>query len=260
MQSKAYCAFTLYLDLSDTTPVGFFVEKGAMLGAYPGPEKEGYLFGGWFTDRALTKPYNSLAPIMEDTELFPLWLSIDKPDMAPSADFTDISHDPDHWTYKSINWAVSGGITCGTSESTFSPDDTCTRAQAVTFLYRAMGGLAKPVDTFSDVSEDSYYAEAVAWAVINKITLGMSETTFGPDEECTRGQIVTFLWRAAGCPTPTISEHSFVDVEPDAYYYTAVLWAVENKITNGRGIDVFAPDETCTRAEIVTFLYRTFVQ
>ena len=109
---------------------------------------------------------------------------------------------------------------------------------------------------FVDVPADAYFADAVKWAVDNGVTNGLSDTTFGPYESCTRAQIVTFLWRAAGSPEPTASEMTFTDVKADSYYDKAVLWAVENKITSGMSDTLFAPDATCSRSQIVTFLYR----
>ena len=109
---------------------------------------------------------------------------------------------------------------------------------------------------FTDVKEGAYYVDAVNWAVNKKVTSGKTETTFAPNDSCTRAQAVTFLWRAAGSPEPTASEMTFTDVKADAYYYKAVLWAVENKITSGMSDTLFAPDATCSRSQIVTFLYR----
>ena len=109
---------------------------------------------------------------------------------------------------------------------------------------------------FTDVKEGAYYVDAVNWAVDKKVTSGKTETTFAPNDSCTRAQAVTFLWRAAGSPEPTASEMTFTDVKADSYYYKAVLWAVENKITSGMGDTLFAPDATCSRSQIVTFLYR----
>lgn len=111
------------------------------------------------------------------------------------------------------------------------------------------------VSPFADVATDAYYYDAVKWAVKKGITNGVSETLFGPDQACTRAQIVTFLWRAAGSPEPK-SGSSFADVAADAYYAKAVAWAVENGITKGTSEMTFHPDETCTRAQGVTFLYR----
>ena len=109
---------------------------------------------------------------------------------------------------------------------------------------------------FTDVKAGAYYEDAVKWAVDKAVTSGKTVTTFAPNESCTRAQAVTFLWRAAGSPEPTASEMTFTDVKADAYYYKAVLWAVENKITSGMSDTLFAPDATCSRSQIVTFLYR----
>ena len=109
---------------------------------------------------------------------------------------------------------------------------------------------------FTDVKEGAYYVDAVNWGVDKKVTSGKTETTFAPNDSCTRAQAVTFLWRAAGSPEPTASEMTFTDVKADSYYDKAVLWAVENKITSGMSDTLFAPDATCSRSQIVTFLYR----
>ena len=158
--------------------------------------------------------------------------------------------------YDAVLWAVENGITTGTTGTTFSPNGICTRAQAVTFLWRAAGS-PEPKSTscaFTDVDPDSYYYKAVLWAVEEGITTGVTETTFAPNEQCTRAQIVTFLWRFAGKPTADTSK--FADVKTDAYYYEAVAWAVEEGITTGIHDTAFAPDCFCTRAQIVTFLFR----
>ncbi len=159
---------------------------------------------------------------------------------------------------KAVTWAVDNGVTKGTAPGKFSPNDTCTRGQVVTFLHRAVGS-PKPEGTenpFTDVKSGAFYYKSVLWAVANKITSGMTKTTFEPDGSCTRGQVVTFLWRAKGCPEPESQDNPFTDVKPGAFYYKAVLWAVENKITNGMSKTAFAPNATCTRGQIVTFLYR----
>ncbi len=109
---------------------------------------------------------------------------------------------------------------------------------------------------FADVAPDAYYADAVKWAVENDITSGLDEDTFAPNASCTRAQAVTFLWRAAGMPAPKSTDIPFADVAAGSYYYDAVLWAVENGITKGTSQTTFSPDLTCTRAQIVTFLYR----
>ena len=115
----------------------------------------------------------------------------------------------------------------------------------------------EPENPFADVAEDSYYYDAVLWAVGEKITSGTSDTAFSPDAACTRAQAVTFLWRAAGSPAPKSGTMPFTDVAADAYYHDAVLWAVEQGITAGTSATTFSPDATCTRAQIVTFLWRS---
>ena len=156
-----------------------------------------------------------------------------------------------------VDWAVANGITTGTDAAHFSPDGICTRAQAVTFLWRAAGRPAPESRTmpFTDVPADSYYYDAVLWAVENGITKGTSSTPFSPDDTCTRAQIVTFLWRSEQSPAAG-SSNPFTDVSADAYYADAVLWAVKEAITTGTTRTTFNPDAECTRAQIVTFLWR----
>ncbi len=109
---------------------------------------------------------------------------------------------------------------------------------------------------FSDVSGEDYYFEAVNWAVENGVTSGTSDTTFSPYETCTRGQVVTFLWRAKGCPKPNMTNNIFTDVADNAYYNEAVLWAYENNITSGTSATTFSPEETCTSGQVITFVWR----
>ena len=159
--------------------------------------------------------------------------------------------------YDAVLWAADKGITGGTTATTFSPNNSCTRAQAVTFLWRAAGSPApkSTVMPFTDVAADAYYHDAVLWAVENGITAGTTATTFAPNATCTRGQIVTFLWRSQKSPAAGAT-NPFTDVAADAYYANAVLWAVENGVTGGTTATTFAPANDCTRAQIVTFLYR----
>lgn len=169
--------------------------------------------------------------------------------------FTDVPSNA--YYYDAVLWAVKQGITSGTSATTFSPNASCTRAQTVTFLWRAAGSPAPKDGTnpFMDVRSDSYYYDAVLWAVEQGITSGTSATTFSPDAAVTRAQTVTFLYRAAGSP-PTLVTSSFLDVDENAWYAGPVQWAVAQEITNGTSASTFAPDAGCTRAQIVTFLYR----
>ena len=172
--------------------------------------------------------------------------------------FIDVAADA--YYADAVAWAVNNGMTEGTSATTFSPDDLCTRGQILTFLWRTAG---KPQsesaqNQFTDVAASAYYYDAVLWAVEQDITKGTSETTFSPDDTCTRAEIMTFLWRAAGKPQPESAQNPFTDVADDAYYHDAVLWAVENDITKGTSETTFSPDDSCTRAQSVTLLYRYY--
>ncbi len=160
--------------------------------------------------------------------------------------------------YESVMWAAANNITAGITPTQFGPNRSCTRAQVVTFLWRAAGcpepsGVSNP---FHDVPASDYYYKAVLWAVEQGITAGISPTQFGPNRSCTRAQVVSFLWRCNGCPTPGASASPFADVSSNQYYYTPVLWAVEEGITSGVSPTRFGPNQTCTRAQVVSFLYR----
>ena len=168
--------------------------------------------------------------------------------------FTDV-HAEDYY-YDAVLWAAQEGVTGGTNGTLFAPNAGCTRAQAVTFLWRAAGSPEpKTLSSFADVPADAYYAKAAAWAVENNVAKGVSETAFAPDTNCTRAQIVTFLWRAQQSPASG-GENPFTDVSAAAYYYNAVLWAVENDVAKGVSETAFAPNDNCTRAQIVTLIYR----
>ena len=178
-----------------------------------------------------------------------------EPDFSNVNPFVDVAADA--YYHDAVLWAAENDITTGTDAFHFSPDAPCTRAQAVTFLWRAAGCPAPRSSTmpFTDVNPGDYYYDAVLWAVENGITAGTSDgTTFSPDEICSRAQIVTFLWRAQGAPAAGTGD-SFADVAADAYYHDAVLWAARSGITGGTGDGNFSPDADCTRAQIVTFLY-----
>ncbi len=164
----------------------------------------------------------------------------------------------DAWSYEAVNWAITNLVTEGTSENRFSPELECNRAQMVTFMWRA-AGMPEPASSnnpFEDVRPEDYYYKAVLWAVEQNITSGISDNTFGPEQSCTRGQAVTFLYRGEKSPAQDAVSNPFEDVKADAYYYDPVQWAVNENITNGTGEHTFSPDGICTRAQIVTFLYR----
>ncbi|MBQ9968100.1 MAG: S-layer homology domain-containing protein [Oscillospiraceae bacterium] len=168
--------------------------------------------------------------------------------------FTDV-RDGD-WFAEPVLWAVDDGITNGTTALTFSPNDTCTRAQILTFLWRAAG---EPTPLmycpFYDVAADAYYCEPAAWAYENGLVEGM---LFEGSAPCTRADVVTYLWKLSG--SPYAAPAAFADVPAYASYSQAVSWAVGNAITNGTGNGLFSPQNTCTRGQIVTFLYRAFVE
>ena len=165
-----------------------------------------------------------------------------------------------HWYFEPILWAVEKGITSGTSATTFSPDNICQRAQVVTFLWRAAGS-PRPRNTrnpFVDVKRTDFYYNPVLWAVEKGITNGTSASTFGSLDNCNRAAVVTFLWRACGSPAPKNTKNPFVDVKATDFYYKPVLWAIEKGITNGVDATHFGPTAACTRAQVVTFLYRAY--
>ncbi len=155
-------------------------------------------------------------------------------------------------------WAVANEITFGVDATHFAPNRTATRAEVVTFLWRA-AGCPEPASSdnpFTDVPNDQYFTKPVLWAVEKGITVGTSETTFSPNDTCTRAQFVTFLHRFAGNPAAKSAANPFKDVSEKMYYYGPVLWAVERKVTMGTSETEFSPDDKVTRAQVVTFLYR----
>ena len=176
----------------------------------------------------------------------------------PSDAFTDVDRIDNSWYHKALDWAVANDIAKGTTPTTFSPKKACTRAEAVTFLYRAAG--EPKVDglkcAFTDVKEGSFYYNAVLWAVNEGIAKGVTDTTFAPNTICSRAHIVTFLFRAAGEPELSDAELTYEDVPAGKWFTVPVIWADSEGITNGVDDTHFAPMSDCTRAQIVTFLYR----
>lgn len=215
------------------------------------PTRAGYTFAGWFSDKALTKAVTSVK-LTANTTVYAKWTQNGGTAENP---FVDVKEGA--YYYDAVLWAVEQKITSGTSATTFSPDASCTRAQMVTFLWRAAGSpkVENGKNPFTDVKADAYYYDAVLWAVEKSVTSGTSATTFSPDATVTRGQTVTFLYRNAGSPEVS-GTMPFTDVEADAYYAKAVQWAVQQKITTGTSETTFSPMSDCTRGQIVTFLYR----
>ena len=219
------------------------------LAAYK-PTRAGYTFAGWFSDKTLTKAVTSVK-LTANTTVYAKWTQSG----TAQNPFVDVKESA--YYYDAVLWAVEQKITSGTSATTFSPDASCTRAQMVTFLWRAAGSpkVENGKNPFTDVQADAYYYDAVLWAVEKGVTSGTSATTFSPDATVTRGQTVTFLYRNAGSPEVS-GTMPFTDVEADAYYAKAVQWAVQQKITTGTSETTFSPMSDCTRGQIVTFLYR----
>ena len=177
-------------------------------------------------------------------------------------EFNDIK-EKDYY-FEPVLWAVNQTpqITNGTSVNKYSPNATCTRGQVVTFLWRA-NGCPEPMNMnnpFKDVQTKDYFYKAVLWAAEKGVTNGMDATHFNPEGACTRAHVVTFLWRADGRPSYGEYYPFFSDIKPNQYYTNAVIWAVEHWITNGTSDTTFSPDSPCTRAQVVTFLYRDHVQ
>lgn len=169
-------------------------------------------------------------------------------------EFDDVK--PEAFYFDAVQWAVKNGITNGTGKSTFSPNDVCSRYQIVMFLWRAAGQPeAKAAVSFADVKPGDIFYEAVQWAVERGITKGTSSTSFSPFAPCTRGQIVTFLYRSAGSPKVS-GACDFSDVSAGSFCHDAVIWASSEGITKGTSAGRFSPNEGCTRAQVVTFLYR----
>ena len=194
---------------------------------------------------SVTRRYSSSTTVTPEPEPMP----------EETVKFADVSTSA--YYYDAVKWAVENGVTDGLSDTMFGPYESCTRAQIVTFLWRAAGSPEpKTVSSFSDVPANAYYAKAVAWAVENGITKGMTETMFAPNETCTRGQSVTFLYRAL--KGTASGSANFTDIPANAFYADAVNWAVANNVTNGTSNTTFSPNADCTRAEIVTFLYRAY--
>ena len=185
-------------------------------------EREGYDFTGWYLDAALTQPITSLT-LEADTTVYAGW-RIRNP-------FVDVA-EKDYF-YDAVLWGVENGVVKGMDETHFEPETVCTRAQALTFLWRA-NGMPQPKTTtnpFGDVDASAYYYDAVLWGVENGIVKGMDETHFEPDTACSRAHALTFLWRAKGMPQA--SGTTFADVPANAYYAQAVAWGVENGIVKG---------------------------
>ena len=221
-------------------------DKGYTLETLTVLDKNGYALeltekNGRFTFKMPASAVIVKATFMDDNTMLNLFVDVKASD----------------YFYDAVLWAAEKGVTSGTDALHFSPNAPCTRAQIVTFLWRAAGSPApKNMSSFADVPADAFYAKAVAWAVENGITGGTGDGKFSPDATCTRAQAVTFLYRASGAPAVS-GNAAFSDVATNAYYAAAVKWAEKNGITGGIGGGLFGSNNNCTRAQIVTFLYRS---
>ena len=233
--------------------VGVDAEKGVLTIAYADLTERG---GALFTLRFSAEEDSLNTALIVNTLERNEELNLDEAtEISLRKGFLDVTN-PDSWFYKPVYWAVKEGITNGVSADRFAPNQACTRAQVVTFLWR-LAGEPEPAgsNSFTDVSSNAWYAKAVQWAAEQEITKGTSETGFSPNQPCTRAQVVTFLWRYAHKPAATGS-NPFADVSADAYYAEAVQWAVNQGITNGTSANAFSPNTVCTRSQVVTFLWR----
>ncbi len=243
-------------------PAAQSVAHGESAAKPSNPKAAGWAFGGWYTDAKCTDAYSFEEPVMKDLTLYAKWTKKDGGSDKPGGNdfrFNDVKSEKAFY-FEAVYWAYNAKpqVTNGLDKSHFGPTVGCTRGQVVTFLWRT-AGCPEPVNkktAFRDVKQTAFYAEAVAWAVEQGITKGISSTSFAPDATCTRGQIVTFLWRFRESPAPARTRTAFTDVSSGAFYAKAVAWAVENGVTKGMTDTSFAPDATCTRGQIVTFLYR----
>ena len=223
--------------------------------------KSGYHFKQWqVVTGGVTIKDNKFTMPVGNVEIKAIFEKDATPPPAPGVNpFVDV---PSGVYYEeAVLWAVDKGITKGTDTTHFSPNGICTRAQAVTFLWRAAGSPAAKSGAmpFTDVKAGSYYETAVLWAVENGITKGTTATTFSPEQNCSRAQIVTFLWRSEKSPAAG-TVNPFNDVKASAYYADAVLWAVKEDVTKGTTNTTFSPDANCTRAQIVTFIWRALAE
>ena len=230
-------------------PIGAQVVKEGECAVEPEPPaQEGKIFLGWYT--ADGKVYDFSAPVTKEVWLYARWDDTCGFDDVPASSFYA----------EPVLWAIDRNITSGATDTTFNPNGSCLRAQVVTFLHRAAGN-PEPTSAknpFTDVNSSDFFYKPVLWAVEKKITQGTSANTFGSFDNCNRAAVVTFLWRAKGSPEPKSTRNPFVDVKSTDFYYKAVLWAVENGITNGVDATHFGPATGCNRAQVVTFLYRAY--
>ncbi|MBR6119856.1 MAG: CotH kinase family protein [Oscillospiraceae bacterium] len=244
--SKVYYRIRFLVDGTEFSSCKLRV--GQSLNTLPeAPEKEGYVFLGWMDENG---EIVETAYGQKDISLSAKYRQI------PPYRFEDVP--AGSWYEQAARWAVEHWIVTGTSPTSFSPHKACTRAEFVTMLWRACGA-EEPFSTecpFTDVRPDSYCYKAVLWAVENGFCSGTGETSFSPKKACTRAMAVTMIWNTRYRPEPEMTECPFTDVAAGKYYCKAVLWALEQGVAAGKSASVFAPNQSCTRAQAVSFLYK----
>ncbi|MDD6188743.1 MAG: S-layer homology domain-containing protein [Clostridiales bacterium] len=260
--SGAAATYTVTFDTDGGTVIApQKVEKNGYLTAFDAPEKEGYVFGGWFTDEALTERFDLSSKITSNLQLYAKWISDEKTDSTGWVNpFEDVA--ATDWFYSSVKYASESGLFNGISDTQFAPNAALTRAMLVTVLYRAEG---QPEITgaceFTDVSEGAYYADAVAWAQANGIVDGISDESFAPDAKITREQIAAIIYRYAvykGIKAVDSQDNlTFTDADRTSdYAVSAMNWIVGQEIINGYEDDTVRPKNNATRAEAAAVLQR----
>ena len=236
------------------------VGDGRTLTPPTAPTKSGYTFAGWYTDETLESEYDFETAVTEDFTLYAKWdevvyvpaYTVDAP--------AGVKISPAYaWPGTTVTVTIEDADLDGVRILDSKGNLVRVNGSDGVFKFVMPYGDVKVEPfalPFDDVTENDYFHDAVIWALANGITEGTSDTAFSPNAGCTRAQMVTFLWRAAGCPEPTAAESAFTDVDADSYYAKAVLWAVQNGITEGTGEGLFSPDAECSRAQMAVFLSR----
>ena len=254
LTASAASAYTVTLNANGGSLSGYTTmttSEDGRLSGLPTPTRSGYTFNGWYTSASGGTRVTTSTVFTEDTTIYARWTPVyDGKDDTPTATFADVPSTV--WYYEAVYWAVNRGITAGTSATTFTPDRTCTETEILTFLWRAAG---QPDSTawLPFTPKAAWAADALTWAYEK----GMIGASFNEGAPCTRASTAKFIWQSAGSPAAS-GATGFTDVSAGAGYAAAVAWAVEQGITQGTGAGAFSPDKTCTRAEIVTFLYRAY--
>ena len=256
--------YTVKLNTGDGTVESVSVKRNSTIGSIAIPTKEGYEFEGWYTDEALTVKADPAAKITSNTTLYAKWTEKSTDDKTDETvwvnPFEDV--DTEDWFYGNVKYAHQNGLMNGTAENLFSPDDDLTRAMLVTILYRAEGEPEfEAASDFTDVADDAYYADAVAWAKENGIVMGISDTEFAPDVQITREQIAAILYRYAGykgIDAVTMEENLHFDDtnEISEYAISAMNWIVGREIIKGYEDNTVRPQNNATRAEAAAMLQR----